>query len=74
VKGAKISGWFFHRMNLFTTSSSKEESQVFSFYTLLKLVNGCGGTSTFFPFHLTSFILRTLCPTYLMQDEKGGGS
>jgi hypothetical protein len=57
-----------------TTSSSKEESQVFSFYTLLKLVNGCGGTSTFFPFHLTSFILRTLCPTYLMQDEKGGGS
>ena len=51
-------------------SSSKEESQVFSSqYTLLKSVNGCGGTSTFFPFHLTSFILRaiyaqlTLCRT-----------
>ena len=35
----------------------------------VKVENGCGGTSTFFPFHLTSFILRainaqlTLCRT-----------
>ena len=35
----------------------------------VKVENGCGGTSTLFPFHLTSFILRafyaqlTLCRT-----------
>ena len=30
-----------------------------NFMSTVKAENGCGGTSTFFPFHLTSFILRT---------------
>ena len=40
-----------------------------NFMSTIKVENGCGGTSTFFPFHLTSFILRafdsqlTLCRT-----------
>ena len=30
------------------------------FMSTVKVANGCGGTSTFFPFHLTSFILRAI--------------
>ena len=30
------------------------------FMSTVKVENGCGGTSTFFPFHLTSFILRAI--------------
>jgi hypothetical protein len=30
------------------------------FMSTVKVENGCGGTSTYMPFHLTSFILRAI--------------
>ena len=37
----------------------RKKSSIF-LLEIFKVENGCGGTSTFFPFHLTSFILRAI--------------
>src|SRR5208283_4918176 len=37
---------------------------------IVKAENGCGGTSTFFPFHLTSFILRAFCAQLTLYRTK----
>ena len=51
-------------------SSSKEDVKYFLFVHVVKAENGCGGTSTFFPFHLTSFILRALAAQLTLCRSK----
>jgi hypothetical protein len=41
---------------------------------IFKAENGCGGTSLISFSPNLFYSAGLLCPTYLMQDEKGGGS
>lgn len=46
-----------------------------TFYCSVKIENGCGGTSTLNSFSPNLFYSTgPICPTYLIQAEKGGGS
>jgi hypothetical protein len=44
------------------------------FMSTVKAENGCGGTSLISFSPNLFYSAGLLCPTYLIQDEKGGGS
>ena len=69
MKTSRICLLFLNNVEYFLLPLLRKKSSIF-LARIVKAENGCGGTSTFFPFHLTSFILRAFCAQLTLYRTK----